>query len=432
MPENKNTEDNAVQIIDTQEVNSLTAGIPSERAKHLKETFVPIMELLEGFEERYNDIIGVTDIYTPQHAEKARKLRLEYRKVRVSADHAHKELKKDINLQAKAIDGMRNIIKYASSDKEEQLSQIENYVENQRKLEIAAKQEDREEALREYGYDQFPPNLGEMKDDEWEIYFIGARESYRRKKEAEEKAALIRDRREKILPYRIFVKDFDSLDLGEIKDKEFNSILESAKQDMQKQEEEKRKLEEERARLQKEKHEREVEEKKRLEEAIRKEREEAERKAKLIQERVSGLKYTSYNGEGITCSHTGKLVSTRDKLLKMSEDRYGKFSEKHNASAEKRQEEIDRKEEERKERERKEKEILERQAEQVRREMEELRKPKVSDSASDIEKLKSLIKEFREFEIPNFKTDAGKDAAKRTRGYLEALCDKLNGIKESM
>lgn len=233
----KQTEPLEVTVIPKEEIEKYVTGIPTERAANLKKAFTPIIDLMDEYEQEYNEIVSI-DTWTREDARKARKLRLKYVKVRTGADTAHKEVKADLLLQTKAIDGMRAIIRATVSGKENQLAEIENYIENKRKEEIKAKQDERELALSDYGVTNFPATLGEMEDDEWERYFTETRNEYMKRKKAEEEAALAKERTNKILRYASYVENFDAIDFAKFSQKEFDKLYETAKEKSDKADEE--------------------------------------------------------------------------------------------------------------------------------------------------------------------------------------------------
>lgn len=415
-------------VLHKNDIEQLTVGLPTDRAKQIKDTFVPIVNLLESMEDDYNRILSETetDPYTPVLAKSARELRLKYVKVRTSADAAHKKVKEDLILQTRAIDGMRNIIKYASTDKEEKLAHIENYIENQRKIEIAHRQEERQSALSDFGTTHFPPNLGEMEEDAWEIYYMGARQVFIQKKEAEEKAERLRRRKDAILPYSPFIDNFDSYNLQEMSDKDFDAILEEGRsvrerhmQEQAKIQEEKRKLEQERAEAAK----KEAEERERL---LNEERERNRALMRLTMERVSAL--TDASNDGVTVTYKGKKVCAVTKLQSMSDSEYAEMREKHILQVE----EDRRKEAELEAAKEAEMAEIKRQKEQAEREMaaikEKMQRPMIpvsTTSTGDTEKLLELCNGFRNFAMPEMNTAKGKELARRIKNYMLSLADKL-------
>jgi len=431
----KQTEQLEVTVIPKDEIEKYVTGIPTERAANLKKAFAPIIDLMEEYEQEYNQIVSI-DTWTPEDAKEARKLRLKYVKVRTGADNAHKEVKSDLLLQTKAIDGMRAIIRATVSGKEDQLAEIENYIENRRKEEIKAKQEERELALSDYGVTNFPETLGEMEDDQWERYFTETRNEYLKQKKAEEEAALAKERTNKILRYASYVENFDVIDFAKLSEKEFNALYESAKEKFEKAEEEMARL-----KAEKEEADRRAEmQAKAAEEKLREEQEKArieqERIDQLLSFRVKSLMDVSYDGDVV--KYNGKRLVTKKNLLAMDEREFEEFTTQHNEEVqEKRREQAKKEAEERRIREKEEarikaqrEEIAKQKSEMEARqkalaEAEKKREEELFEGNDDKEKLLSIARQFREQELPTFTTTEGKQVERSIRTYLSALSDKI-------
>jgi len=432
----KQTEQLEVTVIPKDEIEKYVTGIPTERAANLKKAFAPIIDLMEEYEQEYNQIVSI-DTWTPEDAKEARKLRLKYVKVRTGADNAHKEVKSDLLLQTKAIDGMRAIIRATVSGKEDQLAEIENYIENRRKEEIKAKQEERELALSDYGVTNFPETLGEMEDDQWERYFTETRNEYLKQKKAEEEAALAKERTNKILRYASYVENFDVIDFAKFSEKEFNALYESAKEKFEKAEEEMARLkaEKEEAERRAEMQARAAEEKIRAERE--KERAEQERIQKIVSSRVNSLLDVSYDGD--TVKYGGKRLLIKKKLEGWSDEEFESFKKDHNEKVEAERKERAKKEaEERRIREEEEEARMKAQREEIAKkkaemearqkalaEAENKREEELFQGNDDKEKLLSIARQFREQELPTFTTTEGKQVEKSIRTYLSALSEKI-------
>ena len=97
----------------------------------------------------------------------------------------------------KAIDGVSNILKWAVSDKEEKLKEIENYFEIQERKRLEALQLERVEMLSKYVEDAHERDLSGMAEDVWDAYFSTKKKAYEDMVEAEKQAELDRIAREK-------------------------------------------------------------------------------------------------------------------------------------------------------------------------------------------------------------------------------------------
>ena len=157
-----------------QEVKELKK-LEISRAKEIKNTFLPMSEMLESFEEKYKEIIilskkGIDLSLT----KKASVLRKAISKVRIDSEKLRVAKKADILLEGRAIDGVVNILKNSISKKEESLKKIEKHFE----IEIKKKNDEiqlfRSLELKKYTHDEMIGNseiiLYTMPDDIWAVY----------------------------------------------------------------------------------------------------------------------------------------------------------------------------------------------------------------------------------------------------------------------
>ena len=86
--------------------------IEPSKALAIKETFSPMVEMLEGFELKYNNLINDSEIeITKDVSKQAKRIRLDIAKIRIHADKVRKENKEEYLRATKAIDGVFNILK---------------------------------------------------------------------------------------------------------------------------------------------------------------------------------------------------------------------------------------------------------------------------------------------------------------------------------
>lgn len=280
-------------------------SLEESKAKALVKVFQPLTEALDENEDAYQDILskekdGVTVSLTAE----AKKLRLKIRPIRTTADKLHKEVKAAITAEGRAIDGVRNAVKAAVSEKEEKLKEIEEHfirIEAEKKARL---QEERLHALEKYEVETTGLNLGEMSTDAWATYLMGVKAQHNERLEAERKAEearieeqrkrdLYEKRRNELIPVWQFTDEVArQSNLGEISDKEFKGLLDYATKKKHEHELKQEEIRKENERLQKEAAEREKkakQEREKQELALRKEREEkahieAELKAKKEEE----------------------------------------------------------------------------------------------------------------------------------------------------
>lgn len=163
--------------------------IEKSKAEQIKATFEPMAEMLAEFEDAFNSIIiesqeGITKEVT----EKARRLRIDIGRVRIETEKLRKEQKEEYLRAGKAIDGVSNILKWAVSDKENKLKEIENYFEIQEKKRRDELQKQRVEQLSPYVDDATERILSEMDEDVWEAFLAKKKKEHEDRIDAEKKA----------------------------------------------------------------------------------------------------------------------------------------------------------------------------------------------------------------------------------------------------
>jgi hypothetical protein len=285
--------DKTIMKFDAPELNA----IEKSKAEQIKSTFEPMAEMLSQFEEAYNNVVTeAKKEITKEVTAKAKRLRLDIGKVRIETEKVRKEQKEEYLRAGKAIDGVSNILKWAVSDKENKLKEIENYFEIQEQKRLEELQAMRVEELSKYVEDAHERDLSSMDCDVWEAYFqskkreyedrIAAEKKAEEERIAKEKAEALRQNRESELKlYWQFVPEihpsFETLSKDE-----WNDFLEEMKFSKQKYDDDQEKIRKENERLQKEAEEKERQRQAELK-AIRdrEEKERVEREAKAEAER---------------------------------------------------------------------------------------------------------------------------------------------------
>lgn len=385
--------------IETAELSQIE---PSEAAA-IKNTFEPMVEMLQGFEERFKELLkekeenGIDDKIT----EKAKRLRLDIAQVRIQTGKLKDKQKEYIKLKDKAIMGVHNILVYAVKEKEDVLKSIEDHFDNIERERMAKLQAERVEELSKYVEDAEERNLGEMEEDVWEAYRDRKKSQWEDEQEAKRKAQeeqeererkekLYQERKEKLIPlWNHLPIEQKSADFGELTDEEFNAIHESAKEAKSKHDEEQERIRQENERIKKEE-----------------------------QEREQRRKDRSVKLDGLWSTMPEKYVSVRYEELSDKEfDEMLTDAKEAKQAQDIRIEEENRKKREREEQERKEierREALEKElAERKRKEEEEQRRKEEEQQAElnkgDSEKVKDLISDLEEIRSKyQFKSKANK------------------------
>lgn len=168
------------------------------KSKQIKETFEPMVKMLESFESKYSELIleaeeGITDDVMTR----AKRLRLDISRIRIDADKERKRIKDEYLRAGKAIDGVNNVLKWAIVEKEEKLKEIEEHFERLHEEHLKALQQERVAALTAYVYDASERELSSMEPDVWDAYLTSKKQEYEDRIEAEKKAEADRIAKEK-------------------------------------------------------------------------------------------------------------------------------------------------------------------------------------------------------------------------------------------
>src|SRR5690554_2827574 len=139
------------------------ANIEQSKADGIRRVFEPMAEMLKEFEGLYTQVVTEAENgITKEITAKAKRLRLDIAKVRVQTEKLRKEEKEEYLRAGKAIDGVSNILKWAVTDKENKLKEIEDYFEIQEKKRLELLQAERVEAIAPYLTDAHERDLSSM------------------------------------------------------------------------------------------------------------------------------------------------------------------------------------------------------------------------------------------------------------------------------
>jgi hypothetical protein len=185
-------------------ITSELKELEPEKSQQIKAVFDPMVEMLQSFEEAYNQVVAMDP--GEETSKIAKRLRLDIGKIRINADKEHKRLKEESLRTGRAIDGIRNILKFAITDKEEKLKEIETHFERIEAERIRVLQESRQDELYKYNPDHPFIDLGNMSEEVWINFLAGTKASYEARIEAERKAEeerLAAEEAEKAKTYRM-------------------------------------------------------------------------------------------------------------------------------------------------------------------------------------------------------------------------------------
>lgn len=361
-------------------------GIDISKAQQIKAVFDPMSESLLQFEERFNEVIeGSKGEITEELTKKARRLRIDIGKVRTSTEKIRKEQKEEYLRAGKAIDGVANILKWAVTDKENKLREIEEHFERIEIERLEKLQKEREEKLSKYVENIEEIDLSSMPEDVWNAYISIKEKEYNDRIEAEKKAEAERienerldrvenERKIKLLPYRQFWT-CENYSLRKMSETNFETILSDMEAAKRKYDIKQEKIRQENERLKKEAEEK---ERKRL-------AEEKTRKEKEMKERIERENKERKERE----AHEAALKKEREKREQIEAEERERREEAERKLAEKEAEEKSR---------------LEEEEARIQAELKKGDTEKVSDLISDLIELKTkytfkskqLIKKYSE------------------------------------
>ena len=350
--------------------------LEESRAEQIRKTFEPMAQMLEGFESEYDALVqkskhGIDQELTKQ----AKQLRLKIAKVRIESDKLHKAEKRKYLIAGRAIDGVRNILKFAVTEREDNLKEIEEYYERKKQERLEKLQKERVEALSPYVEDAEERDLSSMDQDVWDAYLAAKKKEYEDRIAAEKKAEeerlererkekWLRDRKDEWITERLAdFADWEAL-TEEATQEDFEKIRRTAAQAKEKYLAEQERIRKENERLEQER--------------------EAERKK------------------------AEELEAKREKERKAAEK-----------SAAKEKAEYERKIKE--ERERREK--IEREEKQRREAQEQAQRE--AELAPDKEKLEALAEKFKAIELPSVKDQASKELIENTSKLQQKIYDYI-------
>jgi len=173
-------------------------AIEQSKAEQIKATFEPMVQMLSEFETQFNKVVAESEKgITKEVTAKAKRVRIDIGKVRIATEKIRVAQKEEYLRAGKAIDGVSNILKWAVTDKENKLKEIEDYFEIQEQKRIEALQLQRAEMLLPYVTDAFERKLAEMEEDVWNAYLAAKKKEHEDRLEAERKSEEERIAREK-------------------------------------------------------------------------------------------------------------------------------------------------------------------------------------------------------------------------------------------
>lgn len=178
---------NAKNTALTLSVKTIAPELSPTRAEQIEKVFIPMQTVFRELDAEFKNIVAEEEI-TPMLCAQASTLRKKYVKVRTGADEAHKAAKENIIIEGRAIDGLRNIIKFATTENEEKLKEIEEHFERKEQKRLADLLEVRSKELFALDIDPSIYKLTEIDEASYASILSAGREAFAEKKRSEAKA----------------------------------------------------------------------------------------------------------------------------------------------------------------------------------------------------------------------------------------------------
>ena len=247
---------NTPALTPVEEVLPEKFGIEQNKAVELMGNLPIIKSQREPLIERYKEVIKL-DIESPETAKLASELRKEIVKNRTQGiEKWHKE-SKDIFLRGgQFVDAIKRSESSVNTTMEAELEAIEKHQERKEQARKEAIRLERVGLLSEFDGMEIP-GLGEMSDNQFEIYLAGVKSQFEAKQQAEKERIeaeriqnLHNERYSRISRYIDFIPNVDEIKWGEITEADFIAIGTKAKADKDEYDKEQFRIKAENERLQ--------------------------------------------------------------------------------------------------------------------------------------------------------------------------------------
>jgi len=149
--------------------------------------FAPIVRELNDFGIEYPEIQEMEQ--TPERSARAKRFRIDFKKVVKKSDDKRKELKEESLQEGRSIQSVHNHILEVTEQMLTEVMDIEQYYENLEKAEQEKLRKERLSELEKYEVDGSGLPLGEMESAIWENFLIGAKSQYEERQRAEKEEA---------------------------------------------------------------------------------------------------------------------------------------------------------------------------------------------------------------------------------------------------
>lgn len=225
----------------TVEEEATQFGIDVSKAKNLMGNLPQITAERDVLSKQYDEVVKM-DLEDPKTAKMARELRIKIKDNRTKGIMIWHKTTKDYFLRGgQFVDAIKAKEVVVNERMEESLEQIEKHLEIKRKREEQELREKRAEELTQYK--EFVPmgiDLGTLSDSEYQKVFNGAKLQYefdQQQKQKEEQERLEKQRKQeekearikKLLPFKLYIPDFESIDFDTITEEQMQKHMDDAR-----------------------------------------------------------------------------------------------------------------------------------------------------------------------------------------------------------
>jgi len=212
------------------------SSVPTNRRAELRETFVPMLQGFDTHKENkdiilneFADFRDTENLVPPELEAKAKRHRLDIAKFRTATEKARKKMNEDINLAKAGNDGLAKYIKSMIESEEKDIGAIEDHNESIRLKQAQALQVERSAIALGYGFDEVM-DFSVMAQTIFDNFIEGLKSKKLAEEEANRKQDLRVSRQTECLNISEYIANYDAIDLAELSEDAYKSMVEISKQ----------------------------------------------------------------------------------------------------------------------------------------------------------------------------------------------------------
>jgi len=209
--------------------------IPSSRIHELKEKFVPMLQAFDTHNQNRDSILEEFESYkksgeaVPKSLlDRAKRHRLDIAKIRTTTEKGRKSCNEDLNKAKSGNDALANYIKENISSDEKEMAEIELHNEKIEEARLKEVQAERAEIVKAYGFTEDVDFSG-MAQTIFDSFVAGEKVKFNEREEANRKQEVRVSRQTQCLNISEFIPNYEAIDLAELSEDNFNSMVDNAK-----------------------------------------------------------------------------------------------------------------------------------------------------------------------------------------------------------